>query len=1035
MKNFYRLLLCYVIFCGANYSIAQTCPGSPFITYPGGDSSWYASHTNGWCYDNLVAGQTYCFSFTMSDTFEVDININGCSSCPKTMYLKLAGNSTFVRDTNTCNFSSGTNCVTFSSCAGCNTSTYGPSCNLISNNIKLGAGCSGFVKGEVYTYCFTVPSGCGGMSICPLIHCDNCALPPVVNALGGRICPGDCYSLSATASSGTSPYTYSWSPNIGSGAGPFTVCPSTTTTYTVTITDANGISASDTARVTLKTAPGVSAGTGATICNGVPATLTATGAATYSWSPSAGLSNPTIANPVATPSVSTTYTVTGTAANGCTAADAVTITVNQPPVISISPPAPEVCSGGPVSLTAGGGTSYIWSKQNGDLSDTVGGTVYASPVAATTYTVTATDVNGCTSTKSVTVNVNALPAIDISPAGAAVCNGNAVLLTATGGISYIWQHQSGDLSDTTGSTVFADPVSTTTYTLTGTDAKGCTNTKTVTVDVNPLPVVAIAPPAPVICTGQSLALTASGGISYVWKPQNGDLSDTVGTTVSVNPSSAKTYTVTGTDSNGCYNTSSVTVNVNPLPILTISPSAPAVCSGKSVSITAAGGTSYIWQQQNGDLSDTVGSTVIATPTATTTYTITATDTNGCTKAESVEVKVNDLPVLAVSPSSPSVCSGQSVALTAGGADIYVWKQQNGDLSDTVGTTVSASPAATTTYTVIGTDTNGCVNTSTVTVAVKPLPVINAGSDLSICSDDSVQLNVTGAPLGSTYLWTPDITLSCNNCANTFAKPAVTTNYTVTATSPDGCSAQDSVNVIVTSIEAVAGPDTVICSGDYVLMYAGGGLSYQWSPAAGLSNSTISNPVATPTVTTSYTVTISSGTCSSTATAAITVRPGVQTPVIYQSGDTLTCNNNSYTFYQWYYNSVIIPGATTPIYIAPQSGNYNLVVYNEYGCHISVGINIIILGLPNSFAGNSISLSPNPAFDELDINGLLFTGYQLEIYNLLGEKVFESKIIPKQPGDNNTYASSKVDIAALSKGIYIVRLVNAATWWTAKLVKE
>src|SRR5439155_19801 len=118
MKKLYLLLTFYLSITGIYFSNAQTCPGSPFITYPGGDSSWSSSHAQGWCYDNLVAGQTYCFSFTMSDTLEVDINISGCSSCPKTMYTKLAGNSTVVRDTNTCSFSSGTNCVGYTPCAG-----------------------------------------------------------------------------------------------------------------------------------------------------------------------------------------------------------------------------------------------------------------------------------------------------------------------------------------------------------------------------------------------------------------------------------------------------------------------------------------------------------------------------------------------------------------------------------------------------------------------------------------------------------------------------------------------------------------------------------------------------------------------------------------------------------------------------------------------------------------------------------------------------------------------------------------------------
>src|SRR5207253_842515 len=128
---------------------------------------------------------------------------------------------------------------------------------------------------------------------------------------------------------------------------------------------------------------------------------------------------------------------------------------------------------------------------------------------------------------------------------------------------------------TTGSTVTANPSSTTIYTVIGTDVNGCSNYKSMTVTINPLPSININSPSPV-CKGQSVSLTASGGSTYIWSPSTG-LSSSTGSTVSAGPNSTTTYTVIGTDANGCSNTKSVTVTINPLPTITINPTAPTIC--------------------------------------------------------------------------------------------------------------------------------------------------------------------------------------------------------------------------------------------------------------------------------------------------------------------------------------------------------------------------------------------------------------------------------------------------------------------------
>ncbi len=214
-----------------------------------------------------------------------------------------------------------------------------------------------------------------------------------------------------------------------------------------------------------------------TICSGSSVQLNASVGVSYSWSPPAGLSNPNISNPVATPVTPTTYTVTVTKASGCTVTSIVNISISSPPTITINSSSNITpCSGQSVTLTAGGGAMYVWSPSSSLSSDT-GSSVTATPTATTTYTVTDTDIYGCTNTNSLTITAGSLIAPTITVNNATICNGNPATLNAGGALTYAWSPSSG-LSSSSGTTVTANPSSTTTYTVTDTSANGCTNTKT-----------------------------------------------------------------------------------------------------------------------------------------------------------------------------------------------------------------------------------------------------------------------------------------------------------------------------------------------------------------------------------------------------------------------------------------------------------------------------------------------------------------------------------------------------------------------------
>jgi hypothetical protein len=465
--------------------------------------------------------------------------------------------------------------------------------------------------------------------------------------------------------------------------------------------------------VTVNSTPTVSISPStATICNGGNIQLTASGASTYSWSPTTNLTSGTAANPTASPTTTTTYTVTGTGSNGCTATVSRIVTVNSLPTVSISPSTATICSGGSIQITASGATSYTWSPTTNLTSSTVANPT-ASPTSTTTYTVTGTDANGCVNTVSRVVTVNSNPTVSISPSTAAICNGGNIQLTASGAVNYIWSPTS-NLTSSTVANPTASPSSTTTYSVTGTASNGCTATASRIVTVNSLPTVMISPNTAAICNGSNIQLTASGASTYTWSPSTNLSSSTIANPTA-SPSATTTYTVTGTDGNSCVGTASRIVTVNSLPSVTISPSVTTICAGDNVQLVASGGVSFVWSPSSG-LSSTTIANPIASPSVNTTYTVVGTTANGCTGTATKLVPVIALPTVTVTPTTATILTGQSIQLTASGASTYLWTPTAG-LDNSVISNPVATPSSNTTYTVKGTAINGCSANATVSITL------------------------------------------------------------------------------------------------------------------------------------------------------------------------------------------------------------------------------------------------------------------------------------------------------------------------------
>ncbi len=384
----------------------------------------------------------------------------------------------------------------------------------------------------------------------------------------------------------------------------------------------------------------------------------------------------------------------------------------------------------------------------------------------------------------------ALPTITSSP-NATICSGTSTTMTASGASTYSWAPATG-LNATTGGSVSASPAANTVYTVTGTSAAGCTKTKTVSITVNAKPTLTLTP-ATAVCTGQSAPLMVSGATSYTWSPSTG-LSGTTGSSVTASPASTTTYTVTATGSNGCTNTGTVMVTVNPLPSVTVSPAA-VICSGSSANLAAGGAASYAWSPATG-LNVTSGAAVVASPLATTTYTVTGT-TNNCSSISTVTVTVNPLPPVSVSASSV-ICSGQTAVLSAGGAATYSWSPATG-LNNSTGASVNATPSSTTTYTVAGTGGNGCTATAQTTVTVIQTPQLSLSPDAAFCTGGTAQLTASGA---AEYVWTPPAGLDTAAGNTVHASPASTTVYTVIG-SNGSCTDTGNITVTVNAIPSVS----------------------------------------------------------------------------------------------------------------------------------------------------------------------------------------------------------------------------------------
>jgi len=775
----------------------------------------------------------------------------------------------------------------------------------------------------------------------------NCGIlaPPITD--NGPLCVGDTLVFNVTT-----PYpgaTYAWTgPNGFTSTQMNPVIPNVTTgvagVYSMTVTVGSQTSPAVTDTVVINPPPSVTASNNSPQCISGTVNLSGSGGTSYQWSGPLGFTS-TLQNPSITGITfnnTGTYNVTVTDANTCTAITSTTVSIYPHPVISASNNGPK-CYGDSLHIFSSGGVQYSWSGPGGFASTLQNPTLYSIVTGSSgVYTVTVTDASGCTGITTTTVVVNPLPvptAISNSP----ICSGTLLILTGGGGAHYLWSGPNGFTSSLQVPSISnATVLSGGTYNVTVTSSNSCVSTTSTLVTINALPMPVAGSNSP-ICSGDTLELTVTGAVgTYSWTGPGGFSS------TDQNPNFPQSsnilsglYTVTITDANSCTMVSSVNATVNTI-YPNIGNNSP-ICSGTSLNMTASGGVLYSWSGPN---SFTSTQSNIVLPQSTTSnngiYTVTITDANGCVAELTTNVVINPPPFPVATNNTP-ICAGSDLQLSGGGGSTFYWSGPAGFVSTSQNPII---PSATVyrggIYTIVVTDLNGCVSTTSTNVTINPLPVVIVSNNSPICSGSNLNITATG---GTTYSWScaeNGFTSFSQNPAITGATVQNSGHYNVTVTL-NGCTSTATTNVIVNAPpEPTATSNSPVCYGNPLKLIATGGITYSWSSSNGYT-SFYPQPIinnSTDAASGTYTVTVTDiNGCVSTTSTLVTV----STKIIASTMDLTICSGTTVNIlayaiggtppYRYFWDGVLSPNQ---IPVTPLTDvSYAVQIEDTNGCKSNI----------------------------------------------------------------------------------------------------
>ena len=825
--------------------------------------------------------------------------------------------------------------------------------------------------------------------------CDGATIQPINNL--------------QSASGGSGTYIYQWysstdlslgySAILGANQESYTPSSVTQTTYYKRrVTDSEIFKESGVVTITVLPNPVVSASTANRYMPpGGSMNISASGASTYTWTPSTTSQN--AANSLVTITGAgagkTTFTVTGTDGNGCIGSDTIDIYVRNIVAGAISTNQ-TICSGnlpnaisGIASSGGSGNFSYQWesSTDNVNFSNISGETAVnlslSTPLSTTTfYRRKTNDQTAFAFSNVVTITVNPSPTLTVSSnkVNNAICQGESITLSALGGSTYNWSTQSGGTVSTLASFT-VQPTISTVYSVVGTSSLGCvSNTYTISVSVAPAPVVLVTSDYAQIPPGAQVNLSASGASTYSWSPGTG-LSASVGANVTATPGSTTRYIANGINSQGCSDTMSVLVKVLPLNGGTIS-GTKNVCIGSEVGSIAEvnvanGGTgngyTYTWEKSTDNINwTTVTGAVTTSPSISDKVTLNVfyrrkvTNLGVTAYSNICTVQPIQRPTVSLSSNKTSIPRGGGITLTASGATTYTLNGPNGQIGTSLPHT--ATIYTTSSFNAIGVDQNGCSDTGYTIVSVVKLLPGSIGPNQANCEGSSFNpIQNLGSPSGGsgqyTLQWEESLDgVNWNTVASAtqlFYSPGIRNQTTyfrrrVFDSGVDTLSANMTISVYSKPQVSALTSHKQVPPGATVTFNATGGVTYAWTGAntAYLSSTTGAPITGQINTTSTYTV---NGTdlngCQDTGNVKVVVVPinggtidgtndvciGQVPPQIF-STSLATGGSGNFT-YEWEKSTdgvtwTAIPGANSTN-LLPTSAAYATVFYRRMAVNMGV----------------------------------------------------------------------------------------------------
>ena len=989
----------------SNSSCNGFSDGGVSASATGGTGAYSYAWSNGATSASITGVVAGTFTVTLTDANGCTATNNGAVTEPASITASIAVDSNV-----SCNgLSDGGLTVSVTGGTGAYTYGWGTGANT--------ASITGLVAGS-YSVAITDANGCSGFT-------SGAVTEPVVLTSSVIVDSNvTCNGLSnggatVTATGGTSTYTYAWS----NGTTTASITGVVAGSYAVTVTDANGCTSVSNGTVTEPAVLIASTVVDSNVtCNGYlngGASVSAnggTGTYTYTWSNGATTAS-------ITGVAAGSYTITVTDANGCTATNSSIITEPTSITASIVVDSNVSCNGlsdGGVTVSATGGTgaySYAWGT--GATTASIAG------LAAGSYSVAITDANGCSGSAFGTVTEPVVLISSITVDSNVTCNGlsnGGATASATGGTvaySYVWSNGA--------TTAAITGVTAGTYTVTVTDANGCTSSSSTTITEPSILTSNVVVDSNATCNGFAnggLSASAAGGTTTYLFAWNNSAS-----TASITGVVAGTYTVTVTDVNGCTSVSNGTVTEPTLLVASTIIDSNVTCNslldgGATASATGGTGT-YTYNWNNSAVTASI------TGVASGTYTVTVTDVNGCTDTNTGIVTEPAVLVANAVIDSNVTCyngadGGASVQVTGGTtAYSYAW--------DNMSVTSAITGLMMGTYEVTVTDANGCSDTSMVSIT-EPAPiVINLGNDTSICFGGSLTLD-PGAGF-HTYLWSDN---STNATLNVNSAVAGATDYAVTVTNTDGCEGIDTinVNVFVATGVTISGDDDLCAYEVDTLMASSGFVSYVWNTSETTMDILIdANSLSGGSHSYAVTATDSNGCLSDdmvtfTVFDPVVVDLGPDTSIVWIDGMTTEYTLDAGAGFSSYLWSDLSSTSQTYVVDLTNMGNVSVTVTDGNGCKGSDTVFVdFILDVPILEAAK-ISVYPNPAHDvvRVEVDGNISGEMEMSLLSMDG-KLVEKQIL--NPADMQNQV--QFDVQHLARGIYFIRMVHGTQQDIMRLV--